>query len=548
MRKVGAKTAMKVSDYIVKLLEENGITDIFGIPGVGCGHFMNSLVGSKIKSHLVYNEQGAAFAACGYAQASNHIGMAYTTAGPGGTNLITGIANAYADSIPTLFMVGEKDLKELRGNLRLRQKASQEVDIVKVAEPVTKWSYQVKCKEEVRYVFEKAFHIAKTGRPGPVLIDMPSDIAREDIDVSKLNGYAPNDTSPENETEKMLLEIIEEINSSFRPLLLAGNAVKQGNGENMVAELSDFLNIPFVSTLIAFDIFAENGNYLGFLGMDGDPAANNAIAQCDLLITLGARLNFKQIGYKRDEFAKNAKIIRVDIDPEELSYGLGGREQAYCADVKDVLPGLLAHKDEMKVKDREWKDSCTARKKNSARKGSLNPFGDKYMAAICAGFPKGAMIAVDTGSHRRWLMSQIKLKRGQRVYQSSGLASMGYALPAAIGIYYATKKPVICVDGDGGIMMNLQEMQLIRRDALPITVFVFNNHELGDIMEFQKRMFNKEYFATTENSGYLAADYEAIAKAFNFDYIRIENIDEAGGITYDCDRPRLIEVIVPGNE
>lgn len=539
---------MKVSDYIVKLLEEQNITDVFGIPGVGCGHFMNSLIGSKIKSHLVYNEQGAAFAACGYAQASNRIGMAYTTAGPGGTNLITGIANAYADSIPTLFMVGEKDLKELRGSLRIRQKASQEVDIVKVAEPITKWSYQVKRKEEVRYVFEKAFYLAKNGRPGPVLIDMPSDIAREDIDVSGLDGYAAEGAASENETKQMVLNIIKELNHSSRPLLLVGNAVKQGNLEALVTELSDALNIPFVSTLIAFDIFTGNKNYLGFFGMDGDPSANKAVGKCDLLITLGARLNFKQIGYKRDEFAKDAKIIRIDIDPEELRYDLGGREKTYCADAKNVLSKILQYKDRLTAKDDAWKNWCIAGKENSVRKGSLNPEGDRYMAEICSGFPKGALIAVDTGSHRRWLMSQIQFKEGQRVYQSSGLASMGYALPAAIGIHYASKKPVICVDGDGGIMMNLQEMQMIRREGLPITVFVFNNHELGDIMEFQKKVFHGEYFATTENSGYLAADYEAIAKAFHFDYMRVETIEDAAGITYDSDRPRLIEVMIPRNE
>lgn len=539
---------MKVSDYVVKLLEAHGITDVFGIPGVGCGHFLDSLIESGIRNHLVYHEQGAAFAACGYAQASNNIGMAYTTAGPGGTNLITGIANAYADSIPTLFMVGEKDLKELRGELQLRQKASQEVDIVRVAKPVTKWSYQITSKEEVRYVFEKAFYIAMEGRPGPVLIDLPSDIARADIHAEDMKGYTPERAVSEDDVKSILCEIREELEHSSRPLILAGNAIKQCNLESKLIEFSNSLNIPIVSTLIAFDIFTGADNYLGFIGMDGDPAANEAAEDCDLLITLGARLNFKQIGYKREQFAKAATIIRIDADSGELAYDLGGREKACCADVKDIVQGLACMKNQIKAKDTKWLDCCIEAKKISVRKGSLNSVGDRYMSAVCAGFPPDSQIAVDTGSHRRWLISQIRQKAGQRIYQSSGLASMGYALPASIGICYATGKPVICVDGDGGIMMNLQEMQLIARETLPVTVFVFNNRELGDIMEFQKRTFNRRYVATTEGSGYQAADFKALAEAFHFDYICIENLSEISGITYGHTRPRLIEVPIQGNE
>lgn len=170
------------------------------------------------------------------------------------------------------------------------------------------------------------------------------------------------------------------------------------------------------------------------------------------------------------------------------------------------------------------------------------------MSAIAETFPKNMPIAVDTGSHRRWLMSQIKFKEGQRVYQSAGLASMGYALPASIGIYYASHSPVICVDGDGGIMMNLQEMQLIKRENIPVVLFVFNNHALGDIMEFQKRIFHKNYFTTTEGSGYQAADYEGIAKAFGFAYTKIQTMEDVKKISYDFNGPQLVEVLLPSNE
>ncbi|MCI8282927.1 MAG: thiamine pyrophosphate-binding protein [Lachnospiraceae bacterium] len=535
---------MKVSDYLVKLLEENDITDIFGIPGVGCGHFMNSMIDSKITSHLTYHEQGAAFAACGYAQASHKIGMAYTTAGPGGTNLVTGIANAYADSIPTIFMVGEKDLAELKGGLNVRQKASQEVDITDVCRPITKWSYQIRKKEEVRYVFEKAFYIAKSERPGPVLIDMPSDIAREELDIELQEGFHPKKNPVQN---KYLSLIITELERSKKPLILAGNAMKQEQLEESLTELTQKLNIPIVSTLVAFDCFTGVHNYLGYIGMDGDPVANKAVRECDLLITMGARLNFKQIGYKRDKFAPQARIIRIDADQAELDYKLG-REMAVCADVRDILSYLWSNVSSLKKFDESWMDWCIEERKISNKAGSLNPIGDQFMSAIAETFPKNMPIAVDTGSHRRWLMSQIKFKEGQRVYQSAGLASMGYALPASIGIYYASHSPVICVDGDGGIMMNLQEMQLIKRENIPVVLFVFNNHALGDIMEFQKRIFHKNYFTTTEGSGYQAADYEGIAKAFGFAYTKIQTMEDVKKISYDFNGPQLVEVLLPSNE
>lgn len=523
---------MKVSDYIVKILEENGITDVFGIPGVGCGHFMNSMIGSRITNHLVYHEQSAAFAACGYAQASHNVGMAYSTAGPGGTNLITGIANAYADSIPTIFMVGEKDLLELRGKLSIRQKASQEVDITSICAPITKWSYQVKSKTEVRYVFEKAIYLAKNGRPGPVVIDMPSDIARDN--VGDLDGFIPENGQ---DIRSIIDIIISELNKANRPLLLAGNAVKQERLEQYLATL----NIPIVSTLITFDTFTNESNYLGFIGMDGDISANEAVAECDLLITLGARLNFKQVGYKRAEFAKNAKIIRIDIDQGELDYRLGN-ETVIRADVKDIIPLICNRKDE--IINKQW---ISSQRKEFKRKDAPNSVGNVFMSYISRGFPENTPIVVDTGSHRRWLISQIQFKKGQRLYQSSGLASMGYALPASIGVYYALKKPVICINGDGGIMMNLQELQFINRENLPVNIFVFNNHALGDIMEFQKRIFNRNYIATTEESGYLAADYEGIAKAFHLNYLKITDTKDIPLISYSFAKPQLIEVVVPTN-
>lgn len=538
---------MKVSDYIVKFLEDRGITDIFGIPGVGCGHFMNSLINSKIASHLVYHEQAAAFAACAYGQVSHRPGIAYTTAGPGGTNLITGIANAYCDSIPTIFIVGEKDLSSLRGSLRVRQRASQEVDIVNIALPITKWSYQIRDKKEVKYVLEKAFSLATSSRPGPVLLDIPSDIQRADIDdIGELDSFIESLDFADAE-EQAVNEIITSINTAQKPVFLIGNGVKQNGLEDSLLEFAVSLDIPIVTTLICFDLYAEKDINLGFIGMDGDSAANAIVNEADLLVTFGARLNFKQINGRRSSFASKAKIVRIDCDPGELEYTLGD-EVKICADLKTLVPTLLEKAHQIQPKGHTWLDFCIQQKQYSFRKPSLNPAGDAMAAELSKRIPENTILTVDTGSHRRWVMSQHVFKSGQRIFQSAGLASMGYSLPASIGAYYVVHRPIICLDGDGGIMMNLQELQFIERERLPITVIVFNNHCLGDIMEFQKRIFNGNYFTTTEESGYKAADFEQIAGAFHFRYMRICAPDEIEEIDFCSEEPQLIEIIVPSNE
>lgn len=534
---------MKVSDYMVRFLEQRGVTDVFGIPGVGCGHFMNSMTGSKITSHLTYHEQGAAFAACGYGQTARKAGFAYTTAGPGGTNLITGIANAYADSIPTVFMVGEKDLASLRGGLDVRQKASQEVDIVKVAAPVTKWSCQVTDKADIRFALEKAFYLAEHGRPGPVLLDIPSDIQRAEVDADLLKGFTPPPpAAPDDYVER----ILTALSHSSRPVFLVGNGIKQLGLEQDLFQLAQNKNIPVATTLVCMDLAPDAPVSLGFIGMDGDPAANRAVHDCDLLVTFGARLNFKQTGNDRTAFAPGAKILRVDCDAGELSCRLRD-EEGICADLRQLIPALVGREAEIAPQDAAWLEQCRREKSFTARKGSLNPAGDALMGALSLRIPEDTVVTVDTGSHRRWFMSASQWKRGQQVCQSAGLASMGYALPAAIGAFYGSGKPVVCINGDGGIMMNVQELQLIAREQLPITVVVFNNGCLGDIMEFQKRIFQKNYFATTEGSGYQAADFQGLAGAFHLPYRRVDTAEQIGELDLSGG-PRLIEVMVPGNE
>ncbi len=533
---------MKVSDYIIKFFEENNVTDIFGYPGVGCGHLMNSLSTSKIKTHLLYHEQAESFAVCGYAQATHKIGIAYTTSGPGGTNLVTGIANAFCDSIPTLFIVGDKDYSSLKKEKNIRQLTSQEIDIVNIVKPITKISIMVINKNDIAYYLEKAFYTALNGRPGPVLLDIPSDIQRAEINEEELIHFVtPDKYSYLNEVNL----IISRINKSLKPALLVGNGIKQAQLENEILTLSKKCNIPILTTLVAFDLYTNHINKIGYIGIDGDISANQVVQECDLFITFGARLNFKQVCNNRIKFGENAIIIRIDVDKEELDVELHN-EIKICADLKYLIPQLIEKLDFIKEKNKDWLQYCLNLKKAQAKRESKNKIAALFMNELSKIVPQDSFITVDVGSHRRWVMSDFQFKENQRLFQSSGLVSMGYSLPASIGVYYAIKRPVICINGDGGIMMNIQEMEFISRERIPINVIVMNNHCLGDIMEFQKKIFNGNYFTTTETSGYRSANFEKIAFAFDFKYQKILNIDDIKKIKIK-NEPTLIEVVVPEN-
>ncbi len=526
---------MKVSDYIVRALEKENITDVFGIPGVGCGHFTDSLKKSSIRNHITYHEQGAAFAACAYGQATKNIGVAYATAGPGATNLLTGIANAYVDSVPALYLVGDKDSDTLRGNLKIRQKASQEVGIVGMAHPVTKWSYQIQNAGEVRFALEKALYIARNGRPGPVLLDIPSDIQRAEYEDQ--SGFIS-----EPETGYHVDEITTALRRSSRPLFLVGGGAKQAGLIEDLKTISARCGIPVAATIVCDDELFGYENYIGFLGIDGDPGANQAVASCDLLVCFGARLNLKEVGKNRNDFASQAHIIRIDVDPAELEYQIGS-EKAVHADLKAVIPALLAHATEIGEKD-AW--VCGSIRRNDGASTS-NSAAFQLVTEVASKIPENVDISVGIGSHRRWFLSGRMVKTGWRIFQSAGLASMGYALPAAIGVHFASGRPVVCVDGDGGLLMNVQELQLIRREQLPITVVVCNNRCLGEIMEFQKKIFNKNYMGTTEETGYLSADFEAIAAAFHLAYRKVVSTADLEALEFNFTRPELIELLLPTN-
>lgn len=537
---------MKVSDYIVSYLIEQGITDVFGYPGGMVTHLMDSFLKRRdeITAHVTYHEQGAAFAACGYAQANEKVGVAYATSGPGATNLITGICNAYFDSIPTLFITGQVNTFEQRGSLGVRQRGFQETDIVSMVSGVTKYAGNVESPEKIKWHLDFAFHCALSGRKGPVLLDIPMNVFRAEIDADALTGYSPESEaiSPSPEEYRILADMLA---SARRPVLLLGNGIKTAGAVKQARELVDRLRIPTVSTMLAVDIMnASEFNY-GFIGAYGSRTANFVVAKSDLVITLGARLDVRQVGAMRENFAPNAAIVRIDIDPGELEYPVRKEEIQICADVKEALLVLMDIAKQNQQTYSEWIKACNTIRERLKDMDERLP--NRLIKKLSEFVPESAVITTDVGQNQVWVAQSFHTKPGQRIFFSGGHGAMGYSLPAAIGCSLPQKNTVYSFNGDGGIQMNVQELQTIAREKLPIKIIVFNNAALGMIRHFQEMYFSGSYFQTVPEGGYTVPDFEKIAKAYGLDYARIESEADINRDIFSGSNPCLIEVQIHEN-
>ena len=505
---------MKVTDFLVQYLIKKSVSHVFGYPGGVICHFMDSLTKFKeIRSHVTYNEQGAAFAACGYAQATHNLGVAFSTSGPGATNLITGVANAYFDSIPVLFITGQVDTYALNNTNGIRQRGFQETDVVNMVKPITKYAVRIDNPDSIKFYLEKAIFYALSGNPGPVLLDIPADVQRADINCDKLDSF----TVISKKTKKCNIgPLLDALQESKRPVLLIGNGVKISNSINEITKTIETLNIPTISSLPSFDVLPYNHpNNFGFIGTNGHRYANFVFGKADLIISIGSRLDIRQIGLKRNRFLKGKKLVRIDIDQNQLNYKVVEEEIDYCVNIKDFILDMQ----QLRFDFSDWNGVCTIIKNKLI--GYDDAEYNKIYSSISGVLPNNIFITLDVGQNQIWFAQSARLK-GQRVYMSAGHGSMGYSLPAAIGVHFATGKEVYSFNGDGGLMMNIQELQFVKREKLPIKIVCFNNHALGMIRGFQERNFGKNYSLTTEKSGWQSPNFEKIAEAFGLPYIRIE--------------------------
>ena len=416
---------MKVSDYIVNYLKEKNVTDVFGYPGGMVTHLMDSLKKSTINVRMMYHEQALSFAACSYAQSSNKTAIAYATSGPGATNLVTGIANAFFDSIPIVFITGQVNRNESNKDWHLRQRGFQETDIVSVVRPITKKAVYVDSPKKIKFYLDEAFFIANDGRKGPVLLDIPMDVFKQEIKEEELDSFV----KPIDIVKASDLKI--DFSKYQRPVLLLGAGTKYSCDIDSIRKAIDSLGIPVVTSMIAFDILEkDNPLNFGFIGAYGHRTANFIVAKADLIISIGSRMDIRQVGFNRHSFAPKAHVVRIDVDSNELNNKLHDDdtivETSAALAMNCLLKSLNRNYD-------NWVETCY--RIRSLLKGiDRKSIQEKYIEIINKKLSGTELISTDVGQNQVWIAQYLNNKTKNRVFFSGGLGSMGYSLPASIGL------------------------------------------------------------------------------------------------------------------
>lgn len=525
---------MKLSDYVVDYIAKLGTRHIFVVAGGACVHLLDSLAKHKKMEHICFqHEQAAAMAADAYSRLGPGIGVAMATSGPGATNLITGIGGAWFDSIPALYLTGQVNLFETRGNTGVRQIGFQETDIVELVKSITKFACQVTDPEDIKYCLDKAIYEAYSGRPGPVLLDIPLNVQHAEINLKKLRGFlAPEKSSVNLELKNGVRKAVALMEKAKRPVILVGAGVKIAKVEKEFRALAEELDYPVVCSWSAIDVFPHSHPlFVGQIGIYGNRGANFLIQNSDLILSVGSRLDTRQTSGNAKSFGRAAKKIVVDIDKYEILKGRVVPDVAIAADAKDFTLEMLrvvkkiskSGINDWLARARDWKikyPACLPEYYNE--KKNVNPYA--FLEMLSGELIKDDVITLDIGAVMAWAMQTIKIKDGQRLFSQYGHASMGYGVPAAIGAAFATgKNRIICIVGDGGMQMNIQELQTIVHNKLPIKILVMNNNSYGMVRQFQDKYFEGRHTGTVPKGGYSSPDFLKIAKAYGID---IENIKD----------------------
>lgn len=511
---------------MVKCLEAEGITKVFGYPGVAIAPFYDGLYDSDIEHVLVREEQSAGHAASGWARISRKPAVCVTTSGPGATNLITALATAYADSIPIIAITGQVS-SELLG-----RDVFQEADITGATESFTKYRYLVKDVKDLPRIFKEAFYIASTGRKGPVLIDVPVDIQKqelEDFDYDKIKvhirGYKPPKKTGNKQQVK---KVVEAINNSKRPLICAGGGVILGNGEKAVCGFCEKNNIPLVHTMMGLGVMPKDHElYFGMLGNNGKQYANRAVDQSDLLIIVGARVADRAIAKPKNLEEGTRTIIHIDIDTAEIGKNLGPTIPL-VGDVRGIFQILT--KEDITVDTTKWLEELTKVRENTV---DHRKFSDQYVnpktlvKSLSSRMEDDAIYVADVGQNQLWSADNYIMKRG-RFLTTGGMGTMGYSIPAAIGAKMCQpEKQVVAVCGDGSFQMAMNELATARVNHVPLKVVVMRNHYLGLVREYQYNTYQSRYEGVQL---YDYPHYDKIAEAYDMNYIYVDynsRVDES---------------------
>ncbi|MGV8141866.1 MAG: thiamine pyrophosphate-binding protein [Candidatus Woesearchaeota archaeon] len=537
---------MKASDYIAKYIEKVGVRHVFGYTGGAVTHIVDSIyTNGALRFVSLYNEQAASYAVSAVSKYTSKLGVAVATSGPGITNMITGIAESYFDSTPVLFISGQVNTYDFKYDMKVRQKGFQETDIIDIVRPITKYCVRINSPEELEPQLKKAVGIALSGRKGPVLLDIPMNMQRSDITVSessfdmqfhddksldvnnkesdlgKLDGFSHLD-------DELMEKIFSMIKEAKMPLILAGGGCSSAFVKKELLSIAENLDIPVVVSLMGKDSFPHKHRLFGgFIGSYGNRFGNILLAHCDLLIVLGSRLDSRQTGNVLDIFS-DKKMVWVDIDKNEMECSRMNPTINLHLDLRVFLEKIMNYiKDNgISLKNTEMIDTLSMLKERyapatEAKRADKEDWHYTIFNMISESLDKEDVVCVDVGQNQMLAAQTMSINHEQRFINSGGMAPMGYSLPAAIGISKDTGKRCVVICGDGGLQMNIQELNALKHNKLPVIIVVLNNKSLGMIKQFQELYFNSRYFATEEDSGYHSCDFKKIAEAYGIQAYRI---------------------------
>lgn len=542
---------IRLADYVADFLASHGVTDCFTVVGGGAMH-LNDAFGHHEKIRCTYNhhEQASAIAAESYARLNNKIAALCVTTGPGGTNAITGVVGGWLDSIPMFVISGQvrydttaRYAMQFTDGLPLRAVGDQEFDITNSVSCMCKYAAMLEKPEDIRYMLEKAWHLATTGRPGPVWIDIPVNYQGGYIETESLRGYDPTEDDkalPEPVSDEIIDTVLSKIAKAERPVIYAGGGIRLSGGFEAFQKAAERLGVPVVTYWNSVDLIEDdNPLYCGRGGNMGDRPGNFAVQNSDLLLAIGTRISIRQTGYSFDTWARAAEVIMVDIDKAEFKKPTIHVDMPVFADAKDFLEAIIRRTENAELpvcKNHAWREKCVEWKKKypatlprhyKENGETANVFA--FIKHLSDSLPENSLTAVSNGAccvvgHQNWT-----IKKGTRFIINSAIASMGYGLPAAIGLCIAGgRQDTICLEGDGSIMMNLQELQTIVTNRLPVKVFLINNQGYHSIRLTQNNLFKEHCkVGIGPESGDLSfPEYKRIAEAFGMPYFCAHSNEE----------------------
>lgn len=538
---------VKVSDVIANYLKEQKIDTVFGIIGSANSHIFDSI--AKLGYTRIINthhEQAAVLAMGGYYRASGRLSAAIVTAGAGATNAVTGVVSNWADSIPGIIISGQEPSNYLNAHKDLRMFGTQGLDIVSMVSKVTKYAKCVTNPESIQETLQEATFLTNSGRPGPCWIDVPFDIQSKLVEQKEW-------VFAQDVTDKVdITDIIDALNNSKRPVILGGNGIRLSNSKNEFNELVNSTGIPTMLTWSGIDLLeSENENFYGRFGLYGQRSANFIVQNADLVLVLGSRMALPQVGYDFSQFARDAKIIVVDIDEKELNkYDVYLKYNTSCS---EVLKRLLIQKNNLNINISEWIQYCNKMRNKypwvadyHADNGYVNSY--KFMERLSSHLLDKHVVVTDMGTALLSGHQSIKLKKDQLMFTSLGLGEMGYGLPGALGAALARPdSPVLCLNCDGGIMMNLQELHTVIENNIPLKVVIFNNDGYLMIKHTQKMLFKGDYVSVDKSTGIGLPDFSKLMPAFGYSYRKLTDWDNFDSILHDFfadNGPAVLEVFM----